>query len=210
MDHHGIATQMLSLPMPVSAPVARVANVYGAELVRAHPARFGLLACLPLADVAAGLTEIAFAFDELHADGVIILTNYGGTYLGDSKFEPVFAELNRRNAVVFVHPTSPPGFDCVACGRPGPLIEFPFDTCRAVADMLYAGVFERFPDVTFILSHAGGALPALAPRLSSIGTLDWVAHPRHLTPDVVREQLARLYFDRRSPVSKPTWHLSSR
>lgn len=153
------------------------------------------MACLALTDVDAGHAEIAFAFDELNADGVILLTNYGGTYLGDPKFEVVFAELNRRSAVVFVHPTLPPGFDCVACGRPGPVIEFPFDTCRTVTDMLYAGVFERFPDVTFILSHAGGALPALAPRLSSIGTLDWVPHPAGLGPDVVREQLARLYFD---------------
>lgn len=195
MDRVGIATQMLSLPMPVGVGAARAANSYAAELVKAHPTRFGLLACLPLTDVEAGLAEIVFAFDELHADGVILLTNYQGTYLGDAMFEPVFAELNRRRAVAFVHPTSPPGFDCVACGRPGPVIEFPFDTCRSVTDMLYAGVLERFPDITFILSHAGGALPALAPRLSSIGTLDWVPHPQALDAARVREQLARLYFD---------------
>ncbi len=74
-------------------------------------------------------------------------------------------------------------------------IEFPFDTCRSATDMLYAGVLERFPDITFILSHAGGALPALVPRLPSIGTLDWLPHPEGLNPAGVREQLARLYFD---------------
>lgn len=195
MDRRGIATQMLSIPMPLPAPAMHAANIYGAELVKQYPGRFGLLACLPLTDVPAAMAEIAFAFDELKADGVILLTNYGGAYLGDAKFDGVFAELNRRSAVVFMHPTSPPGFDCVACGRPGPLIEFPFDTCRTVTDMLYAGVFERYANLKFIVSHAGGAMPALAPRLSSIGTVHYVPHPESLTPETVRDQLSRLYFD---------------
>lgn len=195
MDRNGIATQMLSVPLPLPAPGMHAANIYGADLVKQYPGRFGLLACLPLTDVPAAMAEIDFAFDELQADGVILLTNYGGAYLGDAKFDGVFAELNRRSAVIFMHPTAPPGFECVACGRPGPLIEFPFDTCRSVTDMLYAGVFERYPNLKFILSHAGGALPALAPRLSSIGTVHYVPHPDSLTPETVREQLSRLYFD---------------
>jgi predicted TIM-barrel fold metal-dependent hydrolase len=195
MDRNGIATQMLSVPVPLPTPAVRAANLFGADLVKRYPGRFGLLACLPLTDVPAALAEIDFAFDELQADGVILLTNYGGAYLGDPKFDDVFAALNRRSAVIFLHPTSPPGFDCLACGRPGPLIEFPLDTCRSVTDMLYAGVFERYPDLKFIISHAGGALPALAPRLSSIGTVHYVPHPETLTPETVREQLSRLYFD---------------
>jgi 6-methylsalicylate decarboxylase len=147
MDRHGIATQMLSVPSVQSAPAARAVNIYGAELVKTYPGRFGLLASLPLTDVAAAMAEIAFSFDELNADGIILLTNYDGIYLGDVKFDGVFAELNRRSAVIFIHPTSPPGFDCVACGRPGPLIEFPFDTCRTVTDLLYAGVFERYTNL---------------------------------------------------------------
>src|SRR5258708_1672882 len=153
MDRHGIETQMLSIPMPLPPPAMRQANIYGAELVKRYPGRFGLLAALPLTDVAAAMEEIAFAFDELSADGVILLTNYDGAYLGDAKFDGVFAELNRRSVTIFIHPTSPPGFDCVACGRPGPLIEFPFDTCRTVTDLLYAGVFERYPELKFILPH---------------------------------------------------------
>ena len=195
MDRHGIATQMLSVPMPLPASVMREANIYGADLVKRYPGRFGLLAALPLTDVDAAMEEITFAFDTLAADGVILLTNYDGAYLGDARFDRVFAELNRRGVTIFLHPTSPPGFDCVACGRPGPLIEFPFDTCRTVTDLLYAGVFERYPKLKFIVPHAGGVLPTLAPRLASIGTVHYVPHPPGLTPESVRAQLRRLYFD---------------
>ncbi len=195
MDRHDIATQMLSLPTPLEKEMARRINQYGATLVKQHPIRFGLLASLPMDDVEAALSEIAFAFDQLGADGVVMVTNYGGNYLGNSRFEPVFAELNRRSATVFLHPTLPAGYECVACGRPGPVIEFTFDTCRTVTDMLYAGILNRYNKVRFILSHAGGPLPTLAPRLGTIGTLPWVAHPPELTQDAVRTQLARLYFD---------------
>jgi predicted TIM-barrel fold metal-dependent hydrolase len=195
MDRHGIATQMLSVPILLPAPAMREANIYGAELVKRYPGRFGLLAALPLSEVDAAMEGIAFAFDQLSADGVILLTNYGGAYLGDPRFDRVFAELDRRCATIFVHPTAPPGMDCLACGRPGPLIEFPFDTCRTVTDLLYAGVFERYSKLKFILSHAGGVLPTLAPRLASIGTVHFVPHPASLTPQTVREQLRRLYFD---------------
>ena len=195
MDRHDIATQMLSLPTPLEKEMARRINQYGATLVKQHPIRFGLLASLPMDDVEAALSEIAFAFDQLGTDGVVMVTNYGGNYLGNSRFEPVFAELNRRSATVFLHPTLPAGYECVACGRPGPVIEFTFDTCRTVTDMLYAGILNRYNKVRFILSHAGGPLPTLAPRLGTIGTLPWVAHPPELTQDAVRTQLARLYFD---------------
>ena len=195
MDRHDIATQMLSVPTPLTKAEAHSINEYGATLVKQHPGRFGLLASLPMDDVEAALSEIAFAFDQLGADGVVMVTNYGGNYLGNARFEPVFAELDKRSATVFLHPTIPAGYDCVACGRPGPVIEFTFDTCRTVADMLYAGILKRHENIKFILSHAGGPLPTLAPRLSTIGTLHWVPHPAELTQAAVLTQLARLYFD---------------
>jgi 6-methylsalicylate decarboxylase len=195
MDRHGITTQMLSVPAPLSPAEARRANEYGAKLVELYPERFGLLASLPMSDVSAAEAEIDYAFDTLDADGVVVLTNYDGNYLGNKKFDALFSELNRRRATVFLHPTMPAGYDCVACGRPGPVIEFPFDTCRSVSDMLYAGILERYSDLRFILSHAGGALPTLAPRLASIGTVHYVPHPPGLTQQAVLQQLARLYFD---------------
>src|SRR5258708_33053329 len=195
MDRHDIATQMLSVPAPLPKDEARRVNEYGATLIKQHPTRFGLLASLPMDDVEAALSETAFAFDQLGADGIVIVTNYAGVYLGNSKFEPIFAELNKRSATVLLHPTIPAGYDCVACGRPGPVIEFTFDTCRTVADMLYAGILNRHSNVKFILSHAGGPLPTLAPRLGTIGTLPWVPHPPELTQEAGRTQLSRLHFD---------------
>jgi len=195
MDRHDIATQMLSLPSHLSKEEARKINEYGAMVGKQYPGRFGLLAALPMDDVEATLSEIAFALDQLNADGVIMVTNYSGNYLGNARFEPVFAELNKRSATIFIHPINPAGYECVACGRPGPVIEFTFDTCRSVTDMLFAGVLSRHGNIKFILPHAGGALPTLAPRLGSIGTLPWVRHAPELIQDSVRTQLARLYFD---------------
>jgi 6-methylsalicylate decarboxylase len=195
MDRHDIATQMLSLPSHLSREEARTINEYGATVGKQYPGRFGLLAALPMDDVEAALSEIAFAFDQLNADGVVMVTNYSGNYLGNARFDPVFAELNKRSATIFIHPINPAGYDCVACGRPGPVIEFTFDTCRSVTDMLYAGSLSRYNDLKFIVSHAGGPLPTLAPRLGTIGTLPWVAHPAELTQEAVRTQLGRLYFD---------------
>jgi predicted TIM-barrel fold metal-dependent hydrolase len=136
MDRRDIATQLLSLPTPLAKEEAHSINQYGAMIVKQRPERFGLLASLPMDDVEAALSEITFAFDQLGADGIVMVTNYGGNYLGNAKFEPVFAELNRRSATVFLHPVTPAGYECVACGRPGPVIEFTFDTCRTVVDML--------------------------------------------------------------------------
>ena len=195
MDRRDIATQMLSVPTPLPKDQARRVNEYGATLVKQFPMRFGLLASLPMDDVESALSEITFAFDQLGADGVVMVTNYGGKYLGNPEFEPVFAELDRRSATVFLHPTIPAGYECVACGRPGPVIEFTFDTCRTVTDMLYAGILNRYNNTKFILPHAGGPLPTLAPRLGTIGTLPWVPHPPELTQAAVRTQLASLYFD---------------
>ena len=107
MDRHDIVTQLLSLPQALSKDEACRINEYGASLGKQHPRRFGLLAALPMDDVEATLFEITFAFDQLNADGVIMVTNYGGTYLGNARFEPVFAELNKRSATIFIHPINP-------------------------------------------------------------------------------------------------------
>lgn len=195
MERHGIETQMLSVPIVLTTDAARAVNLYGAEVVKRYPQRFGLLASLPMNDVAATLAEIDFAFDTLDADGVIMMSNYGGVYLGDPSFESIFAELDRRGATVFIHPTAPAGYECVACGRPGPVIEFPFDTCRSVTDMVYAGIVERFTAINFILSHAGGPLPALAKRIATIGTTFYVPHPPEMTRQTVLDQLGKLYYD---------------
>lgn len=195
MDRHHIQTQILSLPVSAPGANVRAMNSYGASLVSERPQRFGLFASLPLPDVAGSLAEMSYAFDELHADGILFSTNYGETYLGNPVFDPIYAELDRRHAIVFIHPDAPACAECTALGRPGPLIEFPMNTARAVVDMLFAGIFRRFPNIRFILAHAGGALPTLAPRIASIGSLPWVPNPLGLTHDEILASLGRLFYD---------------
>jgi predicted TIM-barrel fold metal-dependent hydrolase len=198
MDAHHIQLQLLSFPSNLRADPARRFNDYAASVVAEHPDRFGMLASIPLGDPdpETALLEIDRAADELNADGFVLVSNYAGRYLGDSSFEPVFAALDQRKAAVFVHPENPPNFDLVSCGRPGPLIEFPVDTARAVVDLIWAGVLSRHPDVTLVLAHAGGVLPVLAPRILDLGPMDWVPDPAGgISYDEVREQLGRLYGD---------------
>jgi len=198
MDAHRIQMQLLSLPMPLPAEVARHFNDYAASVVAARPGRFGMLANIPLGDPDpdVALHEIDRAAGELGADGFVLVTNYAGRYLGDPAFEPVFAALDQRQATVFIHPENPPGFDLLSCGRPGPLIEFPMDTARTVVDLIWAGVLSRHPGLTLVLAHAGGVLPVLAPRILDLGPMEWVPDPADgISYDDVRKQLSQLYAD---------------
>jgi predicted TIM-barrel fold metal-dependent hydrolase len=141
MDARGIQLQLLSAPAALDPGSARRVNDLGAAIVADRPGRFGLLANLPLGTPDAAAAEIGRALDELNADGFVLGTNYDGRYLGDPRFDDVFAELSRRNATVFLHPVSPAGYPATACGRPGPVIEFTFDTARTVTDAVYARLF---------------------------------------------------------------------
>lgn len=191
MDRNGIAMQMLS-SIPKTLDALRASNDYGAMLVERHQGRFGLLAALPTDDPDAALAEIERAGTRLRADGYAVTCNYNGVHLGDPRLEPVWAELNRQSAVVFVHPDAyaPPSM-----GRPIALLEVAFETARTVIDMLYGGVFRRHANITFILAHCGGALPAVSGRLLLLGAEEWVPNPEQLTRDEMREQLSRLYLD---------------
>jgi 6-methylsalicylate decarboxylase len=174
MDRVGIATSMLSLSTPGvafgedPAAWARRVNEAGARTVRDHPGRFGLLASLPLPDVEAARAELAYALDDLAADGVVLLTNADGVYVGDERFDPLFADLDRRRAVVFLHPTSPACFEATSLGYPRPMLEFLLDTTRAVADLVLRGRLERHPRIELIVPHAGAALPVLADRIAGV------------------------------------------
>lgn len=191
LDKAGVAMQMLS-NMPKQLNALKESNDYAASLVRKYPSRFGLLAALPTDNPEAALAEIERATHELHTDGFAVTCNYNGIFLGDSSLDPVWAELNRRQAVVFVHPDA---YAPASMGRPSPLIEVAFETTRTVVDMLYAGIFRKFPSITFILAHAGGALPVLSGRLKLLGTEPWVPNPNDITQREMQEQLARLYLD---------------
>lgn len=195
MDARGITMQLLSLPMALPPEQVRAVNEQGARIVADHPDRFGLLASVPMGEPDRAVEEIRYAQDTLGADGFVLLTNYDGGYFGDARFAPVFAELDRRAASVFVHPVIPPAFDRLGLGRPGPLIEFPMDTARTAVDAIFAGLFLRHPRIRMVLAHAGGVLPALSQRILSLGAKEWVANPYGITRDQLRAQLASLYFD---------------
>jgi predicted TIM-barrel fold metal-dependent hydrolase len=202
LDRLGVGTAILSVSSPsvrfvkgeAERRLCRQVNLAGAELVQRHPGRFGLFATLPLGGMEEALAELAFALDDLGSDGVVLETNIRGAYLGDPKFTPLFEELDRRGAVVFLHPTAPACFEALAMGRPAPMIEFPMDTARAVTDLLYAGVLQRMRNFKLIVPHGGGALPVLAPRLASFAGRAFV-HPRPKDGAEVFSTLRGLYYD---------------
>jgi predicted TIM-barrel fold metal-dependent hydrolase len=198
MDRLGIATSLLSISSPgvhlgdgADAPdLARAVNEAGRRAAVDHPGRFGLLASLPLPDVDAAMAEIGHCCEHLGVDGFALLTNVDGTYLGDDSFRPVFRELDRREARVFIHPTSPPCWAHTSLGRPRPMIEFLFDTTRAVVDLVLNGTVATNPGIEFVIPHAGATLPMVADRVSVFSML------LDVDPgvDVLRD-LARLHFD---------------
>jgi predicted TIM-barrel fold metal-dependent hydrolase len=200
MDSAGIRSSVLSISSPgthfgddrAARILTREVNEFAADVLRAHPERFGHFASLPLPDVEGSLAELAHALDNLGSHGVAIETNAAGIYLGDARFEPLWSELDSRRAVVFVHPTSPPCHDAVSLGRPRPMLEFLFDSTRAVADLVFKGVLQRYPRIQWIFTHGGGTLPLLADRMELFRTVFAIGSCDGPT---VQEQLRSLWFD---------------
>ena len=154
MDRLGIATSLLSISTPgvhladdaAARDLAREVNEAGRRAVVDHPGRFGLLGSLPLPDVDAAIAEIAHCIDDLDVDGFVLLTHVDGVYLGDAAWDPVFAELDRRGARVLIHPTSPVCWEHTSFGRPRPMLEFLFDTTRAVVNLVLNGTVGAPPE----------------------------------------------------------------
>jgi predicted TIM-barrel fold metal-dependent hydrolase len=146
--------------------LARQVNEAAAEVVNTHPSRFGFFAMLPLPHVDLALAEAANALDELGADGVVLLPHGGDHYLGDPLFDPLFEELNRRRAVVLVHPLDLPQGG--APGVPSVFADYLLDTTRAAINLITSGTLARYPHVSIILSHAGGFLPYAATRIEVV------------------------------------------
>lgn len=150
--------------------MAREVNEFAAGVVQRTPDRFGFFATLTLPDVDGAIAEAAYALDVLRADGVVLLANVRGTYLGDPSFEPLMGELNRRAAVVFVHPSELP---CAPLpGVPPFAADFLLDTTRAAINLAKSGCLERHPALKIILSHAGGFVPFAAERMARICSAD--------------------------------------
>ena len=177
MDKNGITTSVLSL---ASTPgvwfdagadkahdMARLCCDFAAEMVRDKPGRYALFAPLSMIDTDATLKEIEYVFDTLKADGINLQTNYGDKWLGDPAYKPILEELNRRKAVVYVHPLVASCCGRLSVGAFPAVIEVPHDTTRTVVSLLLSGSFARQRDIKWLFSHAGGTIPFLAGRIEA-------------------------------------------
>lgn len=199
MDKSGIATAMLSQVQPgawfgdveETRRLSRGINEYGAKLVQDHPGRFGLFATITPADVDGSLKEIEYAFDTLKADGLGLLTSYRGKYLGDPSFAPVWEELNRRKAVIYVHPLGPDCCTQVVPGIPQGSIEYATDTTRTIAHLVFSGTSVKYPDIRWIFSHSGGTLPFLLGRFIQQQKVQKHAH----LPNGPIPEFQKLYYE---------------
>jgi len=200
MDQNGVASSMLSLSPPglhhvgtdQTRKLARAVNDHAAKLRSTHPSRFGHFASVPMPDVDGTLAEIAYALDQLKADGIPLMTSYGERYPGHPDFTPVMEELNRRKALVFIHPLAPiccaPSLKWIAPS----LFEFTQDTNRCVFSLLFTGTLAQFPDIRFIFCHSGAAVPILAGRAEVMGVGRQFADK---LPNGVEYELKRLYYE---------------
>jgi 6-methylsalicylate decarboxylase len=200
MDKSGVATAMISTSEPsvwfgddeAARKLARECNELGAHLMADHPGRFGMFSTIPLPDVDGALRELEYSQDTLKADGVCLMTSYQGKYPGDPAFEPVLRELNRRKAVVFLHPVKA---ECCRDLQPElapALIELGTETTRAIASVIFDGAASRYPDIRFIFSHGGGTMPYLMTRFNSLAARPDMAQK---LPHGLLYEVQKLYFD---------------
>lgn len=171
--------------------IARLANEEIAAAVRANPRRLAGLAMLPLPDADAAVRELEHALDTMGLEGVLLLSHVAGTYLGDPAWEPLYSELDRRGAYAFLHPTVPA--NGVPLPHPAWLYEFPFDTTRALANLIYSGTLERYPRIRWQVAHLGGATTVLAHRIASLAARE--PDSAGAAPAGALEYLSRLYYD---------------
>jgi predicted TIM-barrel fold metal-dependent hydrolase len=202
MDRSGIALSVISLIQPaassadaaLSQRLARESNEYAVRIARDHPGRFGSFAALPLLDADVSLKEIEYALDTLKADGVGLMTSYGNKYLGDESFAPVWAELNRRKAVVYTHPLTPDCCRNTVKGVPPGVIEYATDTTRTIASLVFSGTAARYPEIRWIFSHCGGTMPFLLSRFTR-QEADMKERAKERMPNGVMHELRKFHYD---------------
>jgi 6-methylsalicylate decarboxylase len=204
MDKNGITTSVLSL---ASTPgvwfdagaekahdMARLCCDFAADMVRDKPGRYALFAPLSMLDTDATLKEIEYVFDTLKADGINLQTNYGDKWLGDPAYKPILEELNRRKAVVYVHPLVASCCGRLSVGAFPAVLEVPHDTTRTIVSLLLSGSFAAQRDITWLFSHAGGTLPFLAGRIEAFYEQRARA-ASGFAPDGIEAEFRRLNYD---------------
>lgn len=211
MDRNGIQTAVLSISSPgvwfgdlkQARRLARSCNEYMASMVRAYPQRFAMLAALPLPDVEASLAELAHAYDVLKCDGIGIATSYDDKWPADPLFAPIFSELNRRAAVVYLHPAAPSCCRKLVPGMPSVLLEYPVDTSRAMLQWILRRGSEHYPQVKMVFAHSGGLL------LAGLGRLNIVSdtQPEFGLPKDFGAEIAKFYYEISSSGDEATMRL---
>ena len=214
MERCNISKSILSISSPgthlypgpdndlAAQKLARRCNEYLAEIKRRRPENFGFFATLPLPYIQGSIEEIGYALDELDADGFCVLSNHHGVYIGNEVYEPVWAEMSRRKAKVFMHPTIP----CMKVGEklinampapgfPPSIFEFFIEEVRAVLGLFSTRAVAKYPDMTWIIAHGGGALPPILERFCNFGTMIF-GGKEEFSSDKVKEILKKqFYFD---------------
>jgi len=200
MDRHGIQTAIVSVSSPgvyfgdakFASDLARRCNEYSAGLVRDYPNRFGFFASVPLPAVDDAIAETAYALDALNCDGLVLMGSVTDRFLGDLEFEELMKELDRRKTVVFIHPNVHSSSRQLGLKFPAALFEFLADTTRAVLNLTLSGTLDRYPNIRWILAHAGGAIPSHAWRWALADRSPIV---KENAPKGVLTYIRQLYFD---------------
>jgi predicted TIM-barrel fold metal-dependent hydrolase len=200
MDRGAVGTSIVSMTTPglwfgddgAARRLCRGCNEYSARMASDHPGRFGFFAALPLPDIEGSLREAEYALDELKADGVALFTSYQDKYLGDAHFHPLLAELHRRKAVAYTHPTVSDCWINLVPEVSEATIEYGTDTTRTIASLVFSGTASRYRDIRFIFSHAGGTMPFLMSRFLQN---ERNRARRGLAPSDPEAQVRRFFYD---------------
>jgi len=144
--------------------LAQMVNDRFAEVVATRGKHFRALATLPLNDPAASVIELERAMGQLGFRGAMIFSNVNGMGLDEKSFWPLWEKANELEAVMFIHPTHPVGVEAMKEYWLTALVGFLFDTTLAAGKLVFSGIVERFPRITWVLGHLGGAVPYVAER----------------------------------------------
>lgn len=173
LQEHGVDTQVLTFTTPgvhvepadVAIRLARQINDAFAKARRDRRGRFTALATLPLNDPAASVAELERAMKDLGLPGAMVFSNVNHVALSDDRFAPLWKKADELGAVIYIHPTDPAGVEAMLDFWLMPLVGFLMDTTLAASKLVFTGVVDRHPNIKWVLTHMGGAIPYLAERL---------------------------------------------
>ncbi len=173
IKENNIDMQVLTTPHPgidrfspaESAEMSRVINDGLSKVVKKYPNHFQALAMLPLIDTQLALKELDRAVFDLGLKGICMLTNVAGKSPDSDFLLPVYERAQFLDIPIFIHPTTPAGTEVMKEWRLAIILGFEFDIILSATRLAYAGVFERFPELNFVIAHLGAGIPFLAGRI---------------------------------------------